>query len=66
MNAPAPSTSFGASVTVERGMAVIRVPLREVHGLRVALAPCPCTAPKSTATASIRDALATALARTGA
>ena len=58
--------SFGGSVTVERGMAVIRVPLREVHGLRVALAECPCRAPKATSTATIRQRLDRALARLGA
>ena len=61
-----PDDSFGGSVTVERGMAVIRVPLREVHGLRVALAECPCRAPKATSTATIRQRLDRALARLGA
>lgn len=60
-----PDDSLGGSVTVERGMAVIRVPLREVHGLRVALAECPCKAPKSTSTATIRQRLDRALARLG-
>lgn len=50
-------------VKVEEGMAVIRIPLSEVHGLRVALGPCPCTAPKSTATADVRQRLAVALGR---
>ena len=61
-----PDDSFGGSVTVERGMAVIRVPLKEVHGLRVALAECPCRAPKATSTATIRQRLDRALARLGA
>ena len=51
------------SVRVEDGMAVIRIPLSEIHGLRVALAPCPCRAAKSTATADVRDRLAKALGR---
>ena len=52
-------------VTIEGGMAVIRIPLSEIHGLRVALHPCPCKAAKSTATAEIRDRLDKALARLG-
>ena len=60
-----PDDSVGGSVTMERGMAVIRVPLREVHGLRVALAECPCKAPKSTSTAAIRQRLDRALVRLG-
>lgn len=66
---PAPATSDdapGASVRVEGGMAVIRIPLREVHGLRVALAECPCRAPKSFSSADIRQRLALALGRIGA
>lgn len=51
------------SVGIEEGMAVIRVPLGRVHGLRVALAECPCRAPKSTATAEVRVALARALGK---
>lgn len=64
MTAPS-DDGFGGSVTVERGMAVIRVPLREVHGLRVALAECPCKAPKATSTASIRQAIAIGLGKLG-
>lgn len=52
-----------ASVRVEDGHAVIRIPLAEVHGLRVALAECPCRAPKSVETQGIRQRLATALGR---
>ena len=52
-------------VTIEGGMAVIRIPLSEIHGLRVALHPCPCKAPKSHATIEIRDRLDKALARLG-
>lgn len=51
------------SVKVEEGMAVIRIPLSEVHGLRVALQPCPCVGPKSIATADVRQRLAMALGR---
>jgi len=50
-------------IRVEDGMAVICVPADEIHGLLVALAPCPCRAPKSNATQGIRDRLATALKR---
>lgn len=39
-----------------------RIPLRDIHGLRVALAACPCRGP-DTATATIRQRLATALGR---
>ncbi|MTH66719.1 hypothetical protein [Paracoccus shanxieyensis] len=53
----------GASVRIEDGHAVIRIPLPEVHALRVALAECPCRAPKSEATADIRKRLAVALGR---
>ena len=60
------STAAGASVRVEHGMVVIRIPLKDAHGLRVALAECPCRAPKSNATKDIRQRLATALGRLGA
>ena len=49
------------AVRVEAGFAVIRIPLDQVHGLRVALADCPCRAPKSFATADLRQRLARAL-----
>ena len=45
------------------GHAVIRIPLDEVHGLRVALAECPCRAVKSEATTATRRALDKALAQ---
>ena len=45
------------------GHAVIRIPLDQVHGLRVALAPCPCRAVKSDATSATRSALDKALAQ---
>lgn len=56
-------TDQKASVKFEDGFAVIRIPMSEVHGLRVVLAPCPCKATKSTETASIRERLDKALAR---
>lgn len=52
-------------VTIEGDMAVIRIPLSEVHGLRVALHPCPCKAAKSHETIEIRDRLDKALAKLG-
>ena len=55
--------SPGASVRIEAGMVVIRLPLTEAHGLRVALAECPCRAPKSNETMNIRQRLAKALGR---
>lgn len=51
------------SVRIEAGFAVIRIPLSEVHGLRVALAECPCRAPKSLATRDLRQRLAGALGK---
>lgn len=51
------------SIRVEDGFCVIRIPLHEVHGWRVAMAECPCKASKSAATASIRKRLATALGK---
>lgn len=52
-----------ASAKVEDGFAVIRIPMPEVHGLIVALSPCPCRAAKSTSTENIRTRLRRALAR---
>jgi len=49
-------------VRVEDGMAVIYVPAGEIHGLLVALQPCPCKGPKSSDTADVRKRLADALA----
>lgn len=51
------------SVKREGEYAVIRVHLNDVHSLRVALAPCPCKAPKSKGSAGIRWRLAKALGR---
>jgi len=48
-------------VKIENGMAVIYVPADEIHGLLVALTPCPCKGPKSNATADVRKRLADAL-----
>ena len=53
----------GASVRVEGGVVVIRLPVGEAHGLRVALAECPCRAAKSNETANIRQRLVKALGR---
>ena len=65
MNAPI-QTPPGPSVRIEAGMAVIRIPIDQIHGLRVALAECPCRATKSTATRSIRQRLERALGMLGA
>lgn len=51
------------SITKEAGYAVIRVPLPEVHSLRVALEPCGCRATKSKSTEDIRARLSKGLAR---
>lgn len=51
------------TVRVEGGYAVVRIPLDQVHGMRVALAECPCRATKSFATADIRKSLERALGR---
>lgn len=46
------------SIKREGQFAVIRLPMSEVHALRVALAECPCRATKSTETAAIRARIA--------
>ena len=51
------------SIRVEDGYAVIRIPLEEVHSLRVALQGCPCRATKSNSTKNIRESIEKALAR---
>lgn len=61
--APIEPSGTLSSVRIEDGFAVIRIPLPKVHGLRVALAPCPCRAPKATETAGIREGLERALGR---
>lgn len=58
-----PKKTTHASVRLEDGMAVIRLPPEEVHGLRVALAECPCRAAKSNVTKDIRDRLCRALGK---
>ena len=52
-----------ARVKKEDGMAVIRIPMDQVHALRVALEPIAQGAPTSTATKDFRDSLSLALAR---
>lgn len=54
--------SKGPSCKLEGEDVVIRLPRAEAHGLCVALAPCPCRAPKSSATTNIRNRLAKGLA----
>lgn len=54
-----------ASILQEDGFAVIRIPLEDVHSLRVALAPCPCRAAKSTSTSTIRERLCKGLRQVG-
>jgi len=51
------------SVREEDGMAVICMPLDEVHDFCVVLAPCPCRATKSHSTTNIRARLLLALGR---
>lgn len=58
-----PESQTGASVKIEGGMLVIRMPVAEAHGFRVALAECPCKAPKATATKNIRQRLSQAIGR---
>lgn len=53
----------GATIKREGEEVVIRIPVQEVLGLRVALAPCPCKATKSFATADIRSRLERGLSR---
>lgn len=50
-------------LAIEGDMGVIRIPLSEIHALRVALQPCPCKATKSTEGTEMRQRLETALAR---
>lgn len=66
MNAQTPPEKPQGSVTREGDFAVIRIPMDDVHGLRVALQPCSCAATKSKATAGIRWKLDRALAKIGA
>jgi hypothetical protein len=48
-------------VRAENGMAIICVPRDEIHGLLVALAPCPCRNTKSQETVAVRERLSKAL-----
>jgi len=48
---------MSGSVKIEGEFAVIRIPLSEVHNLRVELQPCPCRATKSAATQAGRKSL---------
>jgi len=52
-----------ASIKREGDHAVIRIPMSEVHDLRVALEECPCKAPKSINGIERRKALASGLAK---
>lgn len=52
-----------AAVRLDGDMVEIRFPVSELHGARVPLGECPCRAPKSIATQSWRQRLATALGR---
>jgi len=51
-----------ASIRRDGDEVVIRMPLTDIQSLRVALAPCPCRATKSIATAEIRERLGRGLA----
>lgn len=53
----------GPSVKLVGENVVISFPKADAQGLRVALAPCPCRAPKSTATTNIRNRLSKAIGR---
>lgn len=47
----------------EGDMDVIRIPMKDLHGWRVALNPCPCKATKSSETDQMRMSLVKALGR---
>ena len=47
----------------EGDMVVIRIPMKDLHGWRVALNPCPCKAAKSNATDQMSMSLVKALGR---
>lgn len=53
----------GPSCKLEGEDVLIRLPKEEAQGLRVAMAPCPCRATKSTATTNIRNRLSKAIGR---
>lgn len=50
-------------ITRDGEYVVIRIPLEDVHSLRVAMHPCPCKAVKSNSTKDIRASLERGLAR---
>ena len=50
-------------LSIEGDIGVIRIPLSQIHALRVALQPCPCRGTKSTATTDMRQRLEKALAQ---
>lgn len=52
---------IGGTITREGKDAVIRLPIAQVHRLRVALNPCGCIANKTNATVAVRSALKRAL-----
>lgn len=54
---------FPATVRIDGGDVLIRLPLSRAHDLRVALAECPCRAAKSLGTMGIRQSLQKALGR---
>lgn len=54
---------MNGTITRHGNMVRIEMPIEDVHSLRVSLQPCPCKAPKSHATASIRAWLNRGLAR---
>ncbi|WP_104019094.1 hypothetical protein [Roseovarius nitratireducens] len=52
-----------ASVKRDGEYAVIRIPMADIHRLRVSLEQCPCRAPKSNEATEIRESLSGALGR---
>ena len=54
---------MSSSVAREGDYIVIRLPVEEAHGFRIALQPCPCKAAKSTSTADIRVRMDKAIAK---
>jgi hypothetical protein len=58
-------TERKSGVNVEGDFAVIRIPLEDVHSLRVALKPCQCKTARSLSTQNIRTRLVDALAKLG-
>ena len=58
-----PTDAAIAGVRIEGDHVVIRVPIRQAHGFRVALAECPCRGMKSAATQNIRRSLDAAMGK---